>query len=259
MDVSSTTINLAFPHAVTSVFAPSFTLGANFCRCNSHHYPAVWHLADAAPLAPFRNKCQCQRHYYHCRRHLRKREMSVRLPHVSVGTGLWASYDKLGPQGMRVRFAPGQRVSWSRVDGGDPEVPLTIDMVAKDHALWQNGSGAVLDRAIFPPLSSTPWWLRALFVILAVALLPWRNKLLNPMLWVQLQTIFFAHDLRLPWLRTRDMAMDCAAVWWCTACLGEALAHPKFLHHRKGGNDVVILDWNARPRNEVGVICQVYH
>ncbi|EXJ69390.1 uncharacterized protein A1O5_07426 [Cladophialophora psammophila CBS 110553] len=94
---------------------------------------------------------------------------------VSVDTGLCGSYDKLGPKGMRT--------------GRDPEVPLTVDLVAKDHARCRNTSSAVIDRAIFPWLSSTPWWLRALFATLAVVLSPWRIKLLNLMLWVQLQTI----------------------------------------------------------------------
>jgi hypothetical protein len=61
------------------------------------------------------------------------------------------------------------------------------------HNLWRNISSAVLDRVIFPRLSSTPLWLRALFAILAIVP-SWTNRLLNLMLWVQLQTIFFARD-----------------------------------------------------------------
>jgi hypothetical protein len=97
----------------------------------------------------------------------------------------------IGSKGMTVRFKPGQRVAWCRLNA-DSHTQLTVDLVA-DHILWRNICSAVLDGDMFPRLASTPWWLKALFAILVVMPL-WRNALLRFMLWIQLQVIFLAHD-----------------------------------------------------------------
>jgi hypothetical protein len=113
---------------------------------------------------------------------------------VYVAQGVSGSYDKVGSTGMSVKFAPGQRVAWNRPPRPYAQLPLTVDLVA-DHALWRNICSAVLDRDVFPQLSSTPSWLKALFTILNVVP-AWRSELLSLMLWIQLQTIFHAHDFR---------------------------------------------------------------
>jgi hypothetical protein len=64
------------------------------------------------------------------------------------------------------------------------------------HALWRNVCSAILDRAVFPQLASTPLWLKVLFAMLAVVPSR-RDRLLDVMLWIQLQVIFAAHDTHL--------------------------------------------------------------
>lgn len=109
---------------------------------------------------------------------------------VYTSTGIFRNSHRLGFQ--RVKFRPGERVAWYP---NNKTVPLTVDLVA-DHTLWRNIGSAILDRDIFPRLFSTPLWLRVLFAILTI-MPSWRNKLLDLILWIQLQTIFFAHDFRL--------------------------------------------------------------
>lgn len=62
--------------------------------------------------------------------------------------------------------------------------------------LWRNVWSVTLDRGIFPKLAATPGWLRGLYVVLTFAPLS-RHRLLDPTLWTQLQTIFFAHGFHL--------------------------------------------------------------
>lgn len=115
---------------------------------------------------------------------------------VYVAQGLRGSYDKVGSEGMSVKFAPGQRVAWNRASNDD-KTALEVDLVA-DPMLWRNYCSAVLDRDIFPRLSSTPWWVKALFAILT-PVPRWREGLLSVMLWIQLQTIYTAHDFHVPY------------------------------------------------------------
>lgn len=60
--------------------------------------------------------------------------------------------------------------------------------------LWRNVCGAILDRDRFQGLASTPYWLKALFGLLALLLPRLRERLLSGMLWVQIQAMFYAHD-----------------------------------------------------------------
>lgn len=125
--------------------------------------------------------------------------------HVSVAHGISGGYDKVGSAGMSVAFSPAQRIQWDRPQKAKG-TPLCVDLVA-DEALWRNICSAILDRDLFPQLESTPWWLRSLFGILMPA---WRDWLLNAILQVQLQAIFFSHDFNVyhgyfpatwPWVR----------------------------------------------------------
>ena len=113
--------------------------------------------------------------------------------HVYIIQGISGGSDRIGSK-LSVRFAPGQRVAWDPArDAG--KMPLTVDLVA-DHALWRNICSAVLDRDIFPRLASTPFWLKALFAILTIVP-SWRTKPLSLILWIQLQTIFLAHNFHM--------------------------------------------------------------
>ena len=113
--------------------------------------------------------------------------------HVYITQGISGGSDRVGSK-LSVRFAPGQRVAWNPARDAE-KILLTLNLVA-DHALWRNICSAVLDRDIFPRLASTPLWLRALFAALTVVP-SWRNKLLSLMLWIQLQTIFLAHNFHM--------------------------------------------------------------
>lgn len=91
-------------------------------------------------------------------------------------------------------FEPGLWVAWSRPKY-KASIPLTVVLVA-EHILWRNICSAILDRDVFPNLTSTPFWLKGLFALLAFVP-SWKACMLNVMLWTQLQTIFYAHDFHL--------------------------------------------------------------
>ncbi|KAJ3547920.1 hypothetical protein NM208_g1268 [Fusarium decemcellulare] len=110
--------------------------------------------------------------------------------HVFTVKGTSGGCDTLASGPMEMEFELGQRVAWGREKG--IEERLVVDLVA-DHTLWRNICSSVLDKDIFPQLTSTPFWLKAVFAILSYAP-PLRRTLLNMMLWVQLQAIFFSHD-----------------------------------------------------------------
>ncbi|GIZ45074.1 hypothetical protein CKM354_000825800 [Cercospora kikuchii] len=69
---------------------------------------------------------------------------------------------------------------------------LVVDIEANTK-LHRNICSAILDRDKFPRLASTPFWIKGLFVLLSASsrLQEW---LLEAMLRVQLQTIYYAHD-----------------------------------------------------------------
>lgn len=180
------TITLPFPDAATFDFTSPDVIRITIPPSSTWHMRLHWHPSEkngaAATNTDIAAACRSVK--------------SVSGPlHVYIATGLWGSYDKLGSTGMSVKFKPGQRISWNRLKQ-HAAVPLTVDL-ATDHALWRNICSVVTDRAIFPRLSSTPLWLRALFAILAVVLPTWRERLLDKMLWMQLQAIFFAHDFHM--------------------------------------------------------------
>lgn len=115
-------------------------------------------------------------------------------------------YNVTGSTGLSKTFEPGLWVLWYRPKL-NAQISLTVDLVA-DHTLWRNVCSATLDKAIFPDLASTPVWIKGLFALLAF-IPSWREQLLNPMLWMQLQTIYFSHDFHVyhgripvtwPWL-----------------------------------------------------------
>lgn len=141
-----------------------------------------------------------------------------------------ANYHKLGQGGMKTTIPPRYQLTWGRdpsrttVDAAN--LPLKVETVAS-HALWRNVCGATLDRAIFPQLASTPWWIKGLFAILAAVAPVRRERLLDLMLWVQLQSIFVAHDTYLyhgfipftwPWLLTWSRPPDWAKRWQTESC-----------------------------------------
>lgn len=100
-----------------------------------------------------------------------------------------------GP-GSEKTFRPGDRMAFncSRRDKNTRVslFPLMVDLDA-DHSVWRNVCSATLDRDLFPGLSSTPYWLKALFAFLS--LFPRaREALLSSDLWIQTQAIFYGHD-----------------------------------------------------------------
>ncbi|RYP45732.1 hypothetical protein DL768_007973 [Monosporascus sp. mg162] len=168
--VTFTTFNLPLPDGATFTFTASSPTSRNAIRItispsSDWKMPYHWHPSEIHATVP-PQAAACER--LTCR--------------------------SVGPAGMSLQFVPGQRIAWHRPKN-NAKVPLIVDLVA-DHVLWRNICSAILDRDIFPRLASTPWWLKALFAIVA-AVPPWRNKLLSVMLWIQLQSIYFAHDFHM--------------------------------------------------------------
>ncbi|KAM0425422.1 hypothetical protein ACHAPT_009479 [Fusarium lateritium] len=136
---------------------------------------------------------------------------------VFTTKGVSGGGDTLGRAGMTVFFEPGQQVAWGPARE-DSQLQLKVDFVG-NHVLWRNICSAVLDRNLFPELSSTPYWLRAIFAILRLAPV-WRDKLLEWMLWIQLHVIFASNDFhiyygRIPftWLYTLKPFGDDPPLW----------------------------------------------
>jgi hypothetical protein len=224
------TFELPFPDAATFTFTPLSPTSPNTIRItvppsSSWRMPLHWHPSDNHSATNACDRVSCL----------------LGSLQVYVAQGLSDGGWKIASTGMSVKFAPGQRVVWNQ-PRKDAQ-PLTVNLVA-DHALWRNICSAILDRDIFPQLSSTPLWLKAIFVILA--LLPsWKNRLLDMILWMQLQTIFFNSRFSyLSRLRTGDKAVDYSAFWWSTASLGTSRTATKSLHCSKGSNENCILGRN---------------
>ena len=95
-----------------------------------------------------------------------------------------------GGIGWDVELTPEDRVAWGR-SPLDNEL-LIVDLLA-DEILWRNICSATIDRDIFPNLASTPYWFKAFFTILA-PISRYRVILLDLILYIQIQMIFYAHD-----------------------------------------------------------------
>ncbi|SMR52622.1 unnamed protein product [Zymoseptoria tritici ST99CH_3D1] len=104
-------------------------------------------------------------------------------------------------------FDINQHVGWHRSKIASQRHPLKVEYEA-DQALHRNLCSAILDRDIYPRLSSTPVWIKGLFA--TVACIPGvKNWLLDRALGVQLEMIYYRHDFhvrhgsiwfQLPWL-----------------------------------------------------------
>lgn len=111
-----------------------------------------------------------------------------------IAEGLFVNYTRAGSTGMKIKFAPDERVAWDRNGSRKGDItPLEVEFVA-DQILWRNHCSATLDKDIYPQLDTTPFWMKFLFATLG-AIPRWRNNMLNAILWVQLQTIFYAHNV----------------------------------------------------------------
>lgn len=90
-------------------------------------------------------------------------------------------------------FRPGCWTYWSRIsDPGEAPQKIVVIFVVRDASLYRNTCSAILDAERFPYLSTTPLWLRGVFVALGV--LPTaRQWLVRWMLYVQLQTIYYEY------------------------------------------------------------------
>ncbi|KAF2434150.1 hypothetical protein EJ08DRAFT_646604 [Tothia fuscella] len=181
---NTATFDLPLPEKATFVFKSSppsspNTIHITISPSGTWRMPYHWHPSETANTTV----AACQR--VTC--------LSGYL-HVYVASGISSNYDELGFEGMTVNFAPGERISWDLSETGTDhqQVPPTAELVA-DHTLWRNYCGAILDKDIFPQLASTPTSLKVLFAFLDFLPL-WRTKLLNLMLSIQLQAIFFTHD-----------------------------------------------------------------
>lgn len=113
--------------------------------------------------------------------------------YICWGRGLFLG-NLTGGTGVSKTFEPGLWVAWSRWED-KASTPLTAILIA-EHVLWRNICSAIIDRDIFSTLTSTPFWLKGLFALLAFVP-SWKARMLNVMLWTQLQTIFYAHDFHL--------------------------------------------------------------
>ncbi|RYP14777.1 hypothetical protein DL765_006133 [Monosporascus sp. GIB2] len=196
--VNFTTFNLTLPDSATFTFTTSSLTSPNAIRItispsSDWKMPYHWHPSEIYATVP-PQAAACER--------LTCRSGTLQV-YIAKGPD---GYSQVGPAGMSLQFVPGERIAWHRPKNS-AKVPLIVDLMA-DHVLWRNICSAILDRDIFPRLASTPWWLKALFAIVA-AVPPWKNKLLSVMLWIQLQSIYFAHDFHVyhgyvgvtwPWL-----------------------------------------------------------
>lgn len=124
----------------------------------------------------------------------------------------------IGPYSGAVQFQPGQMAAWASLstlrngEGGDED--WSAEMVVAEPNLYRNVSifvrvlesqshrhphqqiaSAVLDRGIYPSLSSTPPWIRLVLNMLR-ATPRVRDALLSWLLSVQQQAILYAHDFR---------------------------------------------------------------
>ena len=139
-------------------------------------------------------------HWHH--NHDSRRCVSVRCAggplRVFTAKRTGGSSDLLGSAGTQQRFEASQMIAWGRDGDGDGKADpalLIVDLEAPA-TLHRNVCSAVLDRELFPRLSSTPPWLRGLFALLA-----WlpaaQERLLACLLWVQLRTMFYTHGFHL--------------------------------------------------------------
>lgn len=99
-----------------------------------------------------------------------------------------------GHTGVSHIFEPGLWVGWSRPSDRSSTL-LKVAFIA-EHRLWRNICSATLDRDIYPQLSTTPFWVKGMFALLSF-LPSWKSGMLDAMLWIQLQSIFHAHDFHL--------------------------------------------------------------
>lgn len=115
--------------------------------------------------------------------------------YIRMGNGIH-DWNRSGGQGLGKIFEPGMWAAWSRQrQNRPPQDPLKVAFIA-EHLLWRNICSATLDRDLYPSLTTTPLWIKGSFALLSF-FPSWREKVLDAMLWIQLQTIFYAHDLHL--------------------------------------------------------------
>lgn len=180
-----TSFTLPLPHAATFDFtsAPnsSSTIRIAIPPSSSWRMPLHWHPSYARSSTSSGSAtipCRC---------------VTVVKGHISITPSKQGNIGGgtiSGGTGLDVQLAPDDRVVWRRRHG-DNEV-LIVDLIA-DYTLWRNICSATIDRDIFPQLASTPYWFKALFIILA-PILRYRVTLLDLILYIQMQMIFYTHD-----------------------------------------------------------------
>jgi hypothetical protein len=96
------------------------------------------------------------------------------------------------PPNSRIPIRREDHHSWS---SNSSDQDLIVLLESEDEVLYRNAISAVLDANRFPFLSTTPFWIRTLFPLLAFS--PVAQKAMdNKLLWIQLQMVYYSHDFR---------------------------------------------------------------
>jgi hypothetical protein len=110
------------------------------------------------------------------------------FPNIFRQSGNFSS----GPGGYFI-IRPDFLHGWS---SREPEQELIALLETEDEILYRDTSSAVFDAALFPSLPSTPFWVRLLYFLLAFSPATQR-QMINKLLWIQVQMMYFAHDFRM--------------------------------------------------------------
>lgn len=100
-----------------------------------------------------------------------------------------------GP-GWTYRCNPNERASWASARGNAEsgnKTQLTVQVVS-NNALFRNLCSAVLDSDLYARLKTTPSWIKALFGLVTRISPSIKEYLLQLMLRVQLQVMYYDHD-----------------------------------------------------------------
>lgn len=120
-------------------------------------------------------------------------------------------------------FHLGQLTSWRKDaarEGEDSDSELVIILMDANETLHRNICSATLDRDIFPFLTSTPLIIQLLFCL--ARLIKLQHPFLQAALWIQLQMIYYAHDMHIShgdidifpaWFYITLLVPRCTRVW----------------------------------------------
>jgi len=92
----------------------------------------------------------------------------------------------------------------------NPDQELSVELETDDEVLYRNATSAILDADRFPFFSSTPYWVRLLYALMAFSPAAQRF-MIDRLLRVQLQMMYFAHDFGID-----HGGIHFPFIWWIT-------------------------------------------